>query len=93
MDEKNLIKEARITPNCVFSDHDGEKVILNFETGKYFKLNSMGSKVFNLVSENRSIKSILKITTEEFEDDPKIIKKDLLSFIDKCIDLNLVELK
>ena len=88
----NLKKVPVISTNCAFSDHDGEKVILNVETGKYFKLNSIGSKVFNLMGDKKNIESIIEGIAEEFNCNSDVVKEDIQAFINQCKDFDLVEL-
>ena len=91
---KNIIfeKVPIIKTNCVFSDHEGEKVILNVETGKYFKLNSIGSRVFNLMAQNKNIESIIKLIKKDFDLNTDAIEEDVLAFINQCKDFDLVKL-
>ena len=74
----NLKKIPTISTNCAFSDHDGEKVVLNVETGKYFKLNSIGSKVFNLMTADKNIESIITTTAKEYDCSFETIKEDIM---------------
>tara|TARA_Y100001935_G_C17203156_1_gene456092 strand:- start:415 stop:696 length:282 start_codon:yes stop_codon:yes gene_type:complete len=87
-----LRKVPTISINCAFSDHEGEKVILNVDTGKYFKLNSIGSKVFNLMTEDKNIETIIATIAKDFDCNFETIKEDILAFIKHCEDLSLVRL-
>ena len=92
MDNIYLKKVPVISSNCAFSDHDGEKVVLNIETGKYFKLNFIGSKVFNLMVDKRNIESIVDIIAKDYDCSSDTIKQDIQAFINQCKDFDLVKL-
>lgn len=46
------------TKEQVSSDLAGEAVILNFKSGKYYGLNAVGSRVWNLIQELRTLNDI-----------------------------------
>ena len=46
---------------------DGEAVLLNIESGEYFVLNSVGSRIWELCDGTRSTAEIVSVICEEFD--------------------------
>jgi hypothetical protein len=46
---------------------DGEAVLLDIESGEYFSLNSVGSRIWELCDGTRSTAEIVSVICEEFD--------------------------
>ncbi|MFJ5680999.1 PqqD family peptide modification chaperone [Streptomyces sp. NPDC093097] len=62
---------------------DGDAaVLLNKKTGKYFRLNPLGVKVFEMLSSGRSIPSIVSELQEKFPQASDRIPDDIQKLVD-----------
>ncbi len=57
------------TDEIVSSDLDGETVMLNIERGKYFGLDPIGSRIWNLLETPRSVASLCGQLVLEYDVD------------------------
>jgi hypothetical protein len=51
---------VRINDDVVFRELEGEAVLLNLETGVYFGLNEVGTRIWSLLQERVSLKQVLE---------------------------------
>jgi len=70
---------------------DGEVVILNTNTGKYFNLNPVGSRVWEMIETPCSIESIVARILDEYSVDSVKCQHDILQLTGKLLDANLVK--
>lgn len=68
-----------------------ELLLFDSSSGKLFELNDTGKAVWNLLNGKHTIEEIQKNIQQEFEKTSNI-PKDLVSFITKLLELNLIEI-
>lgn len=68
-----------IDPDVVFRELDGEAVILNLETGIYFGLDDVGTRMWQLIAEHGSLRHVVEVLREEYEADDAALERDLLA--------------
>lgn len=76
MDQWKIHPEVRTTPN----DEDGS-VLINLESGKVFSLNGVGAKVWTMLEQGLTFKSVIDVITQEYEVSPQQLKEDVETFI------------
>ncbi|MEG0238495.1 MAG: lasso peptide biosynthesis PqqD family chaperone [Clostridium sp.] len=72
-----ISKEIHIT------NLDGDKVMMDLEKGKYFALNSIGSRIWDLAKNEISLKEVVSKLLEEYEVDKETCEKTVIEFIKK----------
>jgi len=82
---------AKVAKDVLFQELEGEAVLLNTRTGIYFGLNSMGMRIWQLLSEHRDVEKIATILLGEYEITGDQLRTDLLDFIEKLASKELVE--
>lgn len=65
-------------PDQEFSMIDDEVVMLSLKNGEYYALNSVASRIWEIIRERRSVREILKLLMEEFEVDEATCVKDTM---------------
>jgi hypothetical protein len=78
--------------DAVFRELDGESVLLNLETGMYFGLDAVGTRVWQLAGGGGSLRGIRERLVEEYEE-PSVIERDLLALADTLVTKGLWTLK
>jgi len=58
---------VRIAEDVVFRDLAGEAVLLNLKTGVYFGLDPVGTRVWHLIGEGRSVGEIVDALVAEYD--------------------------
>jgi hypothetical protein len=82
---------VHISENVLFTGIENEGVLLNTRTNKYFGLNEVAARFWDLI-ENRSIREAYNIICSEFEINPRQLEQDLLEFVDLLVQHGLLEL-
>jgi hypothetical protein len=78
--------------NVVSRELEGEAVILNLESGVYFGLNGVGTRIWALIQEHGSLRKVLEAMQMEYEVTPQELESDLLQLIDQLQARGLVNL-
>lgn len=80
----------RQSPNVVFRDLDGEAVILDLESGTYFGLNDVGTRVWHLVGAGCREAEIVDTVAAEYEADRETIAHDVTKLLEALRSQRLV---
>lgn len=74
------------------SDLNGEKVMMNIDKGEYFSLNSMGSRIWNLIEEPKRIGDIVNTLLEEYDVSEEECKDNVTKFLDVLTYVDLINI-
>lgn len=88
MDSK---KSLRIPSQILFREIDGETVILNPETGVYYGLDPVGTRVWHLLRERNSLDVICSKLQAEYDVAESLCKKDVFKLADDLLKHGLIE--
>jgi hypothetical protein len=78
-----------VAEDTVFRELEGESVLLNLESGMYFGLDAVGTRVWRLFEETRSLRAVRDRLTEEYDVDPATAERDLLELADALVQKGL----
>jgi len=92
MSTPTLSQSVTIGEDVVFRELDGEAVILNMDSGIYFGLDAVGTRIWRLIEEHASLQKILEVMREEFDTTPGVLQRDLLAFVGQMLDKGLVRI-
>lgn len=85
----------KINPNIIHRNVAGEDLLLPIgetalEHNGLFVLTPTGAEMWDYLVEGKTIDEIVDIMSEEYDEDPAVIREDALALIKKLADLNLV---
>ena len=89
----SLDGSVRVPEDVVFRELDGEAVILNLESGMYFGLDAIGTRIWQLCQELGSIRLVWQAIQNEFDVSADTFHADLLSFLDELSVKGLVTIQ
>jgi len=72
---------AVIPPHVLVRHLDGESVLLNLETERYFGLDSTGTRMWELVTTSPTIELAYGKLVEEFEVEPAVLRSHLTDLL------------
>ncbi len=75
----------RIPNNVVYRDLAGESVLLNLDTGTYFGLDAVGTRLWHLVAEHGSAALVIDALLTEYDVDAPQLQKDVTALIDQLL--------
>src|ERR1700730_9348483 len=75
-----------VVPKHVLVRHlDGESVLLNLETERYFGLDSTGTRMWEHLASSPSIEGAYNKLLEEFEVDPGLLRANLCELLSSLV--------
>ena len=79
-----MMPDTRVTvpPGVTFRDLDGEAVVLELESGRYFGLNETGTRMWLLLQEHGSVEAALRALLAEYDVAEERLRQELLSFVE-----------
>jgi len=84
--------ERLILPEDVLiSDVEGESVLLNVNSERYFGLDEVGTRMLSVLTTSKSIQSAYEALLEEYEVEDETLHNDLAELIDRLVDQGLLE--
>ena len=85
----NNIKQVA---GLVSADMDGEKVMMNIEKGKYYGLDGIGSRIWELIESPHTVRDVVGVLLKEYNVEEKNCQQDVLAFINKLYVQGLVDI-
>jgi hypothetical protein len=89
----SLDRTLVLSPDAIFRDLDGEGVILALDSGHYFGLNAVGSRIWHLVERHGRLDAVLEQLRLEYDAPPDVLERDLLALAGRLADAGLVVVK
>jgi hypothetical protein len=84
------VSTFRISEGVVFRELDGEAVLLNLDSGMYFGLDRIGTRVWQLVDQHGRIDPIVEALLEEYDATPAALRKDVADLLAALVDKGLI---
>src|SRR5215831_13797888 len=77
----SLDETIAVDDSVVFRELDGETVLLHLETGQYFGLDEIGTRVWMLLRDRQTLNAIAETMLAEYEVAPEQLRTDLLALV------------
>lgn len=83
---------AIVPPHVLVRHLDGESVLLNLESERYFGLDGTGTRMLTLVTSMPSVGIAYEKLLEEFDVEPALLREHLNEFLTSLVDNGLLSL-
>lgn len=93
MQEIRLETIVRAGLRQMSAELDSEAVVLSFDDGKYYSLNPIGARIWQLIEGWRQVSDLLAVLLEEYDVEAARCESDLIELLTKLRDLRLVEVQ
>jgi hypothetical protein len=93
MDSSSNISASKLKPSAevLSSRIDNEVVLMSSEAGFYYTLDTIGSCIWDMISENPvTLEEIVDRLIDEYEIDRKACMEDVRAFIDDMVSRKLI---
>jgi PqqD family protein of HPr-rel-A system len=84
------LRQLAIPDNVVYEVLDDEAVILNLESGVYFTLDPVATRIWSLIAERADRAAIRRAMLEEFDVDGAVLDADLDRVLSQLSDRGLI---
>ena len=88
LSERTAIVASAQQVSC---DLIGETAILNLMNGVYYGLDPVGTRVWNLLQQRRTLVELLDILIAEYDVDAALLESDIRDLLSLLVDNQLVE--
>lgn len=86
-------RDFRVPKDVVCEVLDGEAVLLNLKTGRYFSLNQTATRMWQALGRFRSCDAALASLTSELNADGCRVRADLEALVEELLSVGLLELE
>jgi hypothetical protein len=81
---------VRLSADVIFRELDGEAVLLDFATGRYFGLNAVGTRVWTLLADGATVDDAVAAVTAEFDAAGDQIARDVEELVGELVSRGLL---
>ncbi|WP_434798687.1 lasso peptide biosynthesis PqqD family chaperone [Terrisporobacter vanillatitrophus] len=74
------------------TDLNGDLVMMDLEEGRYFSLNSVGSRIWQLIEEPIEVNKIIDSLLEEYDTNRNECEENVLEFLEKLNDSKIISI-
>ena len=87
----NIDTKIKKNKNIEDTDLDGNKVMMNLQKGRYFMMNEVGSRIWELINEPIKVNYIIDELLNEYRVDRATCEKEVMNFIQELFNGDLIE--
>ena len=87
-----LSTRVSVPRKVLFRDLGDEAVILELETGRYYGLDEVGSRMWSQLCRHGEVEATLRALREEYQVPEDELRRDLLEFVDRLASHKLLTL-
>ena len=85
-----LTAQPQVHPDAFATEVDSQAVILQYGTGTYYTLNEVGTRIWHLLEEKKSLQQILAILQQEYSASEAQLQQDLLVLVQQLKEKELL---
>ena len=89
----SLSSRAQIPAHVLFRELQGELVLLQLERGVYFGLDPIGTRIWHLLHDQRSLGDVVQALVAEYEVSEARAVEDVITLVRRLQEHGLVELR
>ncbi len=83
-------KTLTIPKELIYQELDGEMVLLDMQSGQYFGIDEVGSRIWQLVEKQYAPAGILKALLEEYDVEESVCREQVAQFFQELLDKKLL---
>jgi hypothetical protein len=76
--------------NVLVQNLDGEAVLLDLESGRYFGLDEVGARFWQVLAEAPSVEAAYETLAAEYDVDREKLRQDLYALLDELVEHQLI---
>ena len=85
------LENLQLSDDVVARELSGELMLLDLASGKYFGLNAVGARLWQLLEEGQNTAQAREIMLDEFDVTPERLDGDLADLIGQLVDARLAK--
>ena len=93
MQSITLAHRASRSDDVLFQDIGGEAVLLDLASERYFGLNEVGTRIWQLIEAALPLQDVHRALCEEFDAEASQIERDMLALVGALADAGLITVR
>ena len=85
-----LQSKISVSEEVMFRELSGEAVLLDQESGKYYGLDEVGTRMWSLLAEHGQVDPAYRVLLDEYDVTGEQLRKDLLNLVDELASYGLL---
>lgn len=85
-----LSSVVRAVPDMLTADVDGETVMMDTESGHYYNLDPIGSRIWHALAEPMRVDALCEQLAADYEAPVEVIRKDVLTLLESLEERKLL---
>jgi hypothetical protein len=81
MAEVSIVSRVRINEDVLFQELQGEAVLLNLKTGVYFGLDTVGTRIWQLLGEHGVLSEVVQEMLREYDVKEQSCSEDVVALV------------
>jgi hypothetical protein len=70
------------SPDVIVRELGRESVVLDLSSGRYFGLNAVGTRVWQLIQQGEAVDGLIRTLTDEYDAEAGDIERDVLALLE-----------
>ena len=79
-----------VHPSVITRELSGETVLLNLESGVYYGLDAVGTRVWQLLQQGRTIAEVCEVMVEEYDVERDVVNDDVSRLVGELRERGIV---
>jgi hypothetical protein len=89
----DTIRAVRVTPNTLSREVQGETVLLQLDSGEYFGLDEIGTRIWQLIVETGDLGDVHATLLREYDVEANVLTADFERLISELATRKLIDLQ
>jgi hypothetical protein len=89
----SLSSRVKVSDDTLFQELSGETVLLELSRGVYYGLDEVGTRIWNLLAEGRSLEETVDVLVTEYDVDRARGAADVLRLVGELEERRLLEIR
>ncbi len=87
-----LVKELKysVSGDVLFQEVGGETVLLDLGTERYFGLDEVGTRIWDLINEGRAVGELADVLLAEYDVDRATLERDIETLLSSLLEAGLI---
>jgi len=82
---------VKVPEDVLISNLQGESVILNLDSERYYGLDSIGTRILSVLTTSESIEAAYNTLVQEYDVDRQALRQDLIALVENLVAQGLVK--
>jgi len=88
-----MVQTVKISSEVLTQEVGGETVILDLKSEGYFGLDEIGTRMWQLIQEQKNLQSVTETMLNEYDVDPDQLKTDIKNLLNELVKSGLVDIE